>query len=71
MVHMTLSAEEHNQRMEELLAHENNRLKSVQRQLETMREVQFKKAQELHEVKQKEANSEGEIQVIIIAKLMY
>ena len=61
-INLTLTAEEHSQRMEELLDHERSRLASMETALQRLRDVEFKKAQDLFELKQKEANSQGEVQ---------
>lgn len=58
-----LSAEERAARMDELLEDEDKRQKEIDQDLKYLRDLQFKKMQELHELKTKERNNEAEIQV--------
>ncbi|XP_052782537.1 coiled-coil domain-containing protein 39-like [Mya arenaria] len=57
-----LSAEERAARMDELLEEEDRRQKEIDQELKYLRDLQFKKMNELHETKMKERNSEAEIQ---------
>ena len=59
----TLSAEERAARMDELLEDEDKRQKEIDYQLKYLRDMQFKKIQELHDNKVQERNTEAEIQV--------
>ena len=61
----TLSAEERAARMDELLEEEDKRQKEIDYQLKYLRDMQFKKIQELHENKTQERNTEAEIQVCV------
>ena len=58
-----LSAEERAARMDELLQEEEKRQHEIDVELKRLRDIQFKKAQELHEARTKERNLEAEIQV--------
>lgn len=49
--------------MDELLEDEDRRQKDIDQDLKYLRDMQFKKMQELHEYKMKERNNEAEIQV--------
>ena len=57
-----LSAEERAARMDELLEDEEKRQKEIDQDLKYLRDLQFKKMQELHETKTSERNHEAEIQ---------
>ena len=59
----TLSAEERAARMDELLEDEDKRQKEIDYQLKYLRDMQFKKMQELHDNRTEERNTEAEIQV--------
>lgn len=59
----TLSAEERAARMDELLEEEERVQKEYDQKLKALRDLQFRKTQELHECKVKERNTEAEIQV--------
>ena len=59
----TLSAEERATRMDELLAEEEKRQVEMDQEIKRLRELQFKKTQELHEARRKERETEAEIQV--------
>ena len=59
-----LSAEERAARMDELLDDEEKRQKDIDQDLKYLRDLQFKKMQELHENQMKERNNEAEITVI-------
>eukprot|EP00118_Oscarella_pearsei_P001072 m.6513 g.6513 ORF g.6513 m.6513 type:complete len:941 (+) comp16077_c0_seq2:56-2878(+) len=61
-INMTLTAEEHSQRMEELLNHEHSRLATMETNLQRLRDVEFKKTQELFQFKKDEAGAQGEVQ---------
>ncbi|XP_060558012.1 coiled-coil domain-containing protein 39-like [Ruditapes philippinarum] len=56
-----LSAEERAARMDELLDDEDKRQKDIDQDLKYLRDLQFKKMQELHEHQTKERNNEAEI----------
>ncbi|KAL5004553.1 hypothetical protein ScPMuIL_018009 [Solemya velum] len=58
----TLSAEERAARMDEMLSDEDRHQNEIDHLLKGLREIQFRKSQELHEVKIKERNLEAEIQ---------
>lgn len=58
-----LSAEERAARMDEMLEDEERRQKEIDQELKYLRDIQFRKMQELHETKTKERNNEAEIQV--------
>lgn len=58
----TLSAEERALKMDELLEEEERRQKDIDYQLKYLRDLQFKKMQELHDNKVQERNTEAEIQ---------
>lgn len=58
-----LSAEERAARMDEMLEDEERRQKEIDQELKYLRDIQFRKMQELHETKTKERNHEAEIQV--------
>ena len=59
----TLSAEERALKMDELLEEEEKRQKDIDYQLKYLRDLQFRKMQELHDNKIQERNTEAEIQV--------
>lgn len=59
----TLSAEERAARMDEMLEEEQNVQKEYDQKLKALRDLQFRKTQELHECRIKERNTEAEIQV--------
>lgn len=58
----TLSAEERAARMDEMLEEEQNVQKEYDQKLKALRDLQFRKTQELHECRIKERNTEAEIQ---------
>ncbi|XP_048746440.2 coiled-coil domain-containing protein 39-like isoform X1 [Ostrea edulis] len=58
----TLSAEERAARMDELLEEEEKVQKEYDQKLKALRDLQFRKTQELHESKVTERNTEAEIQ---------
>ena len=60
--HKTLSAEERAQNMDQILAEEESRVTLLEREIATLREKQFKNAQEVFELKQKETTMQAEIQ---------
>ena len=62
----TLSAEERAARMDELLEDEDKRQKEIDYQLKYLRDMQFKKMQELHDNRTEERNTEAEIQVGLV-----
>lgn len=64
----TLSAEERAARMDEMLADEDKQQNEIDHLLKNLRELQFRRSQELHENKIKERNMEAEIQVSIRIK---
>ena len=47
--------------MDEMLEDEDARQKEIDQELKYLRDIQFKKMQELHETKTKERNNEAEI----------
>lgn len=59
----TLSAEERAHKMDQLLAEEESKVDQLEKAVAVHREKQFKKAQELHDLKRKKQNMEAEIQV--------
>lgn len=59
----TLSAEERAARMDELLADEEKRQNEMDQEIKRLRELQFRKTQELHEARTRERNQEAGIQV--------
>ena len=59
----TLSAEERAARMDEILEEEERTQKEIDAKLKQLRDLQFRKTQELHECKVEERNTEAEIQV--------
>ena len=58
----TLSSEERAQRMDQLLAEEEDKISHLENQLSDLREKQFKHAQQVFELKQKETTMQAEIQ---------
>ncbi|KAK6195619.1 hypothetical protein SNE40_001008 [Patella caerulea] len=58
----TLSAEEKAARMDEYLNKEEERQRDIEQQLKHLRDMQFRKMQELHDNKTEEKNIEAEIQ---------
>ncbi|KAK3603714.1 hypothetical protein CHS0354_023327 [Potamilus streckersoni] len=58
----TLSAEERAARMDELLAEEDKRQFEIEQELKYLRDLQFRKTEELHSNKVTERNTEAEIQ---------
>ena len=62
----TLSAEERAARMDEYLEDEDKRQKEIDYQLKYLRDMQFKKMQELHDNRTEERNTEAEIQVTLL-----
>ena len=58
----TLSSEERAQKMDEMLSQEEGTVRQLEKELSTLRERQFKHAQELFELKQKETTMQAEIQ---------
>ena len=59
----TLTAEEKAHKMDQLLSEEEARVTGIEKDISTAQEKQFKRAQELKEVKTKQQNVEAEIQV--------
>ena len=59
-----LSAEERAARMDELMLDEEKRQHEIDQELKHLRDLQFRKNQELHESRTDERNTEAEIQVI-------
>ena len=57
-----LSAEERAARMDELMEEEEKRQLEIEYELKRLRELQFKKAQDLHNARTKEKDSEAQIQ---------
>ena len=62
-IQKTLSAEERAYKMDQILAEEEIKVKKLEKELSVLRDKQFKKNQDLHEVKRKKQNIEAEIQV--------
>ena len=58
-----LSAEERAARMDEILQEEEKRQKEMEAELKRLRDMQFRKTNELHGAKVKERNTDAEIQV--------
>ncbi|KAJ8309699.1 hypothetical protein KUTeg_011564, partial [Tegillarca granosa] len=58
----TLSAEERAARMDEMLQEEERNQQEIDTQLKYLRDLQFRKTEELHQAKAKERNIEAEIQ---------
>ena len=58
-----LSAEERAARYEELMQEEEKRQSEIEVEVKRLRDLMFRKTQELHETKTKERNTEAEIQV--------
>ena len=58
----TLSAEERAARMDEMLKDEEIERQETETELKRLRDLQFKKTQELHQAQVKERNTEAEIQ---------
>ncbi len=58
----TLSAEERAQNMDQILANEESRVAAMEKELTILREKQFKHAQEVFELKQKDTIMQAEIQ---------
>ena len=67
----TLNAEERAHQMDQLLAEEEGKVVLLEKELSTLREKQFKKAQEVHDFKKSQQNMEAEIQVWIILDALY
>lgn len=59
----TLSAEERAARMDEMLQEEEKRQHAIDAELKHLRDLQFRKTEELHTCKVTERNTEAEIQV--------
>ena len=59
----TLSAEENAARMDEMMAGEEAAQSALAEEMRRLRDVQFKKTQELHNVRTEEKNCMAEIQV--------
>lgn len=59
----TLSAEERAARMDEMLEEEDNIQKAIEYQLKVLRDLQFRKTEDLHQCKVSERNIEAEIEV--------
>lgn len=58
----TLSAEERAARMDEMMQEEEKRQFEIETELKRLRDLQFRKTQELHDSQTKERNMEAEIQ---------
>ena len=61
-----LSAEERAAWYEELMLEEEKRQREIEIEVKRLRDLMFRKTQELHETKTKERNTDAEIQVVII-----
>ena len=59
----TLTAEEKAHKMDQLLSEEEARVASIEKEISSAQEKQFKRAQELKEVTTQQQNVEAEIQV--------
>ena len=59
----TLSAEENAARMDEMMAAEEAAQSALAEEMRRLRDIQFKKTQELHNVKTEEKNCVAQIQV--------
>ena len=59
----SLTAEERAHRMEEMLSEEERQQREIETELKNLRDMQFKKSQELHDYRVNEKNIEAEIQV--------
>ena len=61
----TLSAEERAARMDELMQDEEKHQHEIDQELKRLRDLQFRKTQELYESRTSERNVEAEIQVCL------
>ncbi len=59
----SLSAEERAARMDEIMNEEEMRQKDIETELKRLRDLMFRKTQELHKTRTDERNTEAEIQV--------
>ena len=66
----TLSAEENAARMDEMMAGEEAAQSALAEEMRRLRDVQFKKTQELHNVRTEEKNCMAEIQVRRLVVMM-
>ncbi len=62
----SLSAEERAARMDEIMSEEELRQKDIETELKRLRDLMFRKTQELHKTRTDERNTEAEIQVRIL-----
>ena len=65
----TLTAEEKAHRIDQLLAEEEAKVSTIEKELSVAQERQFKKAQELQEAKRLQQNTEAEIQVYMYMRV--